>query len=177
MQILELPSDTPINGPSLMANSFSADPAVTQALLPFKQSDATVIHGNLLTLPVGGGLLYVQPVYIRRSAAEGAFPLLQFIIASFGDNVGIGQTLDQALRVSLGLDEVPAVDPQEPSGEGAGGEAPSGGKTANQLLAQASDEYEAAQKALSKGDLATYQKDIDQMADLLLQAQKKLDAK
>src|SRR5699024_2275614 len=62
-----------------------------------------ILHGNLLTLPVGDGLLYVQPVYIKRSAQEGAYPVLQYVIASFGDNVGYGATLDEALRVALGL--------------------------------------------------------------------------
>ena len=102
MQILQLPSETQVPGPSQIANQFSSDRGVTQALLQFRQSDAQVQNGNLLTLPVGDGLLYVQPVYIRRSAAEGTYPVLQFVAASFGDDVGFGQTLDEALRVALG---------------------------------------------------------------------------
>ena len=84
LQILQLPSDTQVGGPSQIANQFSSDRGVTQALLQFRQSDAKVQNGNLLTLPVGGGLLYVQPVYIRRQAAEGTYPVLQFVAASFG---------------------------------------------------------------------------------------------
>ena len=105
LQILQLPSDTQVPGPSQIANQFSSDRGVTQALLQFRQSDAQVQNGNLLTLPVGDGLLYVQPVYIRRSAAEGTYPVLQFVAASFGQDVGFGQTLDEALRVALGLEE------------------------------------------------------------------------
>lgn len=180
MTILQLPSETQIPGPSQVANDFQTDPAVTQALLPFEQSEeATIRRGNLLTLPVGDGLLYVQPVYIQRSNAEGSYPVLQFVIASFGDGVGFGQTLDQALRGALGLE---ASDPGDtnpddiPGGEtdgGDGGETPATPGTpqsASQLLDQASREYEAAQNALEEGDLAEYQRRIDNVGRLVGQA-------
>ena len=113
MQILQLPSETQISGPSQIANDFQTDKGVSQALLQYQQSKtATILYGNLLTLPVGNGLLYVQPVYIKRSAIEGSYPVLQFVIASFGKDVGFGQTLDEALRVALGLEE--GVDARRP---------------------------------------------------------------
>jgi uncharacterized membrane protein (UPF0182 family) len=81
-----------------------------------------VLNGNLLTLPVGGGLLYVQPVYIQ-STGETSFPLLQKILVAFGDQIAFEDTLDQALTVlfgSSGIDPQPAptdpeADPTEPS--------------------------------------------------------------
>ena len=110
MQILQLPSETQMPGPSQIANAFNTDKGVSQALLQYRQSDATIKPGNLLTLPVGNSLLYVQPVYIQRSAVEGSYPVLQFVIASFGGDVGFGTTLDEALRVALGLEEGTAPD-------------------------------------------------------------------
>lgn len=178
IEILQLPSDTQVGGPSQIANQFSSDRGVTQALLQFRQSDAQVINGNLLTLPVGNGLLYVQPVYIKRSAAEGTYPVLQFVAASFGKDVGFGQTLDEALRVALKLDrgdipaeETPAGEDVPAGEEPAADEAPSAGKTPNEYLAEASAKYSEAQEALKAGDLATYQDKIDQMNDLIGQAQ------
>lgn len=173
--ILQLPSDTQVGGPSQIANQFSSDRGVTEALLQFRQSDADVQNGNLLTLPVGGGLLYVQPVYIRRKAAEGTYPVLQFVAASFGKDVGFGQTLDEALRVALKLQagDIPeegAGAPDTPTTPGKPGAA----KTTSQYLADASARYSEAQDALKAGDLAGYQKKIDQMNDLIEQAQKAL---
>ncbi|TXL61578.1 UPF0182 family protein [Aeromicrobium terrae] len=174
MQILQLPSDTQLDGPSQIANRFSSDKGVTQALLQFRQSDAQVLNGNLLTLPVGDGLLYVQPVYIRRSAAEGTYPVLQFVAATFGEDVGFGQTLDEALRVALGLEpgSAPTDDsgaaPPPSSGDDTGD---SKAKTTSQYLADASKAYNDAQDALKKGDLATYQSKINQMNDLIEKAQ------
>ncbi len=173
MRILQLPSETQLDGPSQIANKFSSDRGVTQALLQFRQSDAQVLNGNLLTLPVGDGLLYVQPVYIRRSAAEGTYPVLQFVAASFGEDVGFGQTLDEALRVALGL-EPGSAPTEEETGGGDGGAQPEA-KTPSQYLADASDAYNEAQDALKKGDLATYQRKINEMNDHIEDAQQALE--
>lgn len=186
LQILQLPSETQVPGPSQIANQFSADRGVTQALLQFRQSDATVLNGNLLTLPVGDALLYVQPVYIRRSAEEGTYPVLQFVAASFGEEVGFGTTLDEALRVALGLAEgdVPDPDEEEPppstDGDAGGGDAPEpedgGDQTTAELLEDASQFYSLAQTALEEGDLAEYQRRIDQMNAAIEEAQDQLAA-
>ncbi|WP_374999958.1 UPF0182 family protein [Aeromicrobium sp. CTD01-1L150] len=187
IQILQLPSETQVPGPSQIANQFSSDRGVTQALLQFRQSDATVLNGNLLTLPVGDALLYVQPVYIRRSAEDGSYPLLQFVAASFGDEVGFGQTLDEALRVALDLEEGQVPDPDEEADEGDadadadagdadGGDADGGGeKTTSEYLEDASRFYSLAQDALADGDLAEYQQRINQMNSAIENAQDTLD--
>jgi uncharacterized membrane protein (UPF0182 family) len=172
MQILQLPSDTQISGPSQIANSFSTDKGVSQALLQYQQSKtASILYGNLLTLPVGEGLLYVQPVYVQKSAVEGSYPVLQFVIASFGKDVGFGQTLDEALRAALGLseDNAPTTDDTTTPSK------PGSVKTASQYLSDATNYYQEAQTALKKGDLATYQKRIAQVASSVEAAQKLLD--
>ena len=83
-QILRLPDNTQVPGPSQIANQFSNDPEIAEALRAFKQTDAKVVYGNLLTLPVGGGLLYVQPLYTLREGGTGNYPALQFVLVSFG---------------------------------------------------------------------------------------------
>ncbi|MET1038351.1 MAG: UPF0182 family protein, partial [Aeromicrobium sp.] len=180
MQILQLPSETQIPGPSQIANSFQTDRGVTQALLQFEQSrEATILRGNLLTLPVGGSLLYVQPVYIQRSRAQGSFPVLQFVAATFGEGVGFGTTLDEALRVALDIEEgsAPPAEEQPPAdgeGDGEGETPPAGEKTTQDWLTEASNAYNAAQAALEDGDLATYQRQIDAMNDAIEGAQNSL---
>jgi uncharacterized membrane protein (UPF0182 family) len=65
------------------------------------QGSTKVLNGNLLTLPVGGGLLYVQPVYIR-STGETSFPLLKKVLVAFGDKIAFEDTLDGALTSLFG---------------------------------------------------------------------------
>jgi uncharacterized membrane protein (UPF0182 family) len=175
MQILQLSSGSQVDGPSQIANQLQTDNGVTQALLPFKQAGTAIQYGNLLTLPVGGGLLYVQPVYIKRQAAEGTYPQLQYVLASFGDSVGFGKTLDEALRVALGLEEGNTdVDP-DPEAEAPQPDPSGGAKTASELLDQASGYYDEAQKALQDGDLALYQRRMDQVGKAVEDAKKAVD--
>jgi uncharacterized membrane protein (UPF0182 family) len=170
MQILQLPADTQVQGPSQIANVFQSDPGISAALLPFKQSDNTVLSfGNLLTLPVGDGLLYVQPVYVRRTASEGSYPVLQYVLATFGDKVGFGPSLDDALRMALGLDPVDGGGTGTDPGTGSPGTG-----TADELLAQAEQAYEEAQAALAEQDLATYQEKIEEVQRLVQQAREVL---
>jgi uncharacterized membrane protein (UPF0182 family) len=174
MQILQLSSGSQVDGPSQIANQLQTDNGVTQALLPFKQAGTDIQYGNLLTLPVGGGLLYVQPVYIKRQAAEGTYPQLQYVLASFGKNVGFGKTLDEALRVALGLAEG-STDPDPGGTTPPSTEPPAGNQTASQLLDQASEYYEQAQKALKDGDLALYQQRMDQVGKAVGDAKKAVE--
>lgn len=182
MQILELPSNTQVPGPSQIANDFQTDKGVTQALLQFEQSEqARILRGNLLTLPVGDGLLYVQPVYIQRSADVGTYPVLQFVAVSFGGSVGFGQTLDEALRVAVGLQagdttqDIDGVDPNEDDGDDTPA-TPAPSKTASDYLEDASRFYAQAQDALKDGDLNTYQQRIDQMNGAINDAQDALES-
>ncbi len=198
LTVLRPPADR-IDGPSQIANEFQNDSAVADALLEFRQNeDFSVMYGNLLTLPAGGGLLYVQPIYTQRQAEEGSgvFPLLQYVVASFGQEVGIGRNLDEALEDVLG--EPISGSTQEPDGSGNGGPGgggpggggpdgggPGGGgpgdgdgsqgdpdaaARALELLAQADRVYADAQAALAAGDLGEYQRLIEQYRSLVSRA-------
>ncbi|MDR1823962.1 MAG: UPF0182 family protein [Bifidobacteriaceae bacterium] len=103
LRLLVLPQGSSVAGPSQVQNSFDSDGVVKDALYPFQIQGSTVVKGNLLTLPVGGGLLYVQPVYVQ--AAQGtAFPSLQKVVVGFGDKVGVADTLNEALDQVFGGD-------------------------------------------------------------------------
>ena len=117
-QILRLPDTTQVPGPSQIANQFSNDPKVAEAVRPFKQADAKIEYGNLLTLPVGGGLLYVQPLYTTRQSGAGTYPVLRYVLTSFGRDVGIGTTLDASLAdvLASGLSDTTTTPANEAPG-------------------------------------------------------------
>ena len=178
IEILQLPSETQVPGPGQMANEFNNDEGLSRALLPYEQSGLQTISGNLLTLPVGNGLLYVQPVYTQRTSTTGTYPILQYVVASFGDQVGYGQSLDEALRVALGAspgEVVPPPTTPPPEQGGNGTEPPPTGEV-EQLLEQADQAYQDAEAALRQGDLATYQAKVQEMQTLIQQAMDQLNA-
>jgi uncharacterized protein len=174
MTLLSL--DQQISGPEQIANQFQSDESVADALLSYRQADVSVLYGNLLTVPAGDGLLYVQPIYTQRSSTSGSgtYPQLQFVLASFGENVGIGKNLDAALADSLGL-AAPEETPPPPDG-GPGpdepGTQPPGGvdRDAVALLRRADAAYTQALDALAAGELGTYQQLVERSNRLTAEA-------
>lgn len=103
LRLLELPRSSNVSGPGQVQNNFNSNATVSQVLNLLSQQGSEVIRGNLLTLPVGGGLLYVQPVYVQASSGT-QYPLLREVLVSFGDQVGFAETLSEALDQVFGGD-------------------------------------------------------------------------
>jgi uncharacterized membrane protein (UPF0182 family) len=175
-RVLQLPSNTQVDGPSQVANKFESNAAVTAQLTLLRQGGATVILGNLLTLPVGGGLLYVQPVYVQREAGESAYPLLQRVLVAFGgaDVVGFAPTLQEALDqvfqgesgASTGEEPgTPTTPPPtgEPTSPPTSPPTEEPTQTTEQLVAEAQDAYNDAQAALTIQDWTAYGIALDRL--------------
>jgi uncharacterized membrane protein (UPF0182 family) len=175
--ILRLPDNTQVPGPSQIANQITSDDTVASRLQAFKRVGADVKYGNLLTLPLGGGLLYVQPIYTLREGGDGNYPVLRFVVVSFGKEVGIGATLSDALDDVLGVtakdqtagNPPPKNKPTKPgtSNKGGGTKLP---VAALRLLQQADAKFAAADRALKAGDLAGYAKQVDEGRKLVERA-------
>ena len=157
--VLQLQRSTNIAGPSQVASNFEANPTVALSLSLLRQGGSDVVLGNLLTLPVGGGLLYVQPVYVRATANTAAYPLLQKVLVSFGEKIGFDDTLRGALDQVFGGDsgsrDIPGTDAQPGTG--------SGGNDLQQALESAQRALADAQAALTRGDFAAYGKAQDRL--------------
>ena len=172
ISVLQLPRNTNIAGPSQVASNFEAKPEVANSLSLLRRGGSDVVLGNLLTLPVGGGLLYVQPVYVRATANAAAYPLLQKVLVSFGDQIGYDDTLKGALDQVFGGN----------SGSAAGGSSsdtagePSTNSSLANSLASAKQAYADGLAALAKGDFAAYdraQKRLKSALDAAIDAQNK----
>ncbi len=166
--LLQLPRRTNLAGPSQVSSNFEAKPDVALSLSLLRQGGADVVLGNLLTLPVGGGLLYVQPVYVRATANVVAYPLLQKVLVSFGDKIGYHDTLEGA------LDQVFGGDAGTSATVGTGSTTGSTTETSNNSLASALQSAQSAladgQAALAKGDFAAYGQAQDRLKSAITAA-------
>ncbi|MFI9006830.1 UPF0182 family protein [Actinosynnema sp. NPDC053489] len=88
-------------GPQQIQTTFLTNGEVSGELNLLTQRQTKVVYGNLLTLPVGGGLLYVEPIYIERASQNTQFPQLFKVLVSFGDKVGYAPTLSEAMEEVL----------------------------------------------------------------------------
>ena len=163
--VLQLPRSTNVAGPSQVASNFEAKPEVANSLSLLRQGGADVVLGNLLTLPVGGGLLYVQPVYVRATSNTAAYPLLQKVLVSFGDVIGFDNSLKGALDQVFGGNSGTSSSgtPVTSTTDNASDDL----KTALQNARQALSDGNAA---LAKGDFAAYGRAQDRLKAALAAA-------
>lgn len=170
LKALKLSDEHQISGPGQTFNAISTNEQVADRLLPFTRqgSTASAIYGNLLTLPVGDGLLYVQPIYTQTVSTTGGYPALRFVVVRFGEHVGIGETLqaalDQVFQGDAGAEtgegqqeEVPELTPDEGEGQP---EVEASVRVRNHLDS-AERLFEEADAALREGNLADYQTKTD----------------
>lgn len=101
LRLQELPKSSNVPGPGQAQNIFNANAVVSQALNLLESGSTDVTRGNLLTLPLGGGLVYVEPVYVQSSGST-SYPLLKKVLVAFGESVGFADTLTEALDQVFG---------------------------------------------------------------------------
>lgn len=157
--VLQLPRSTNIAGPSQVGSNFEAKPEVATTLSLLRQGGSDVVLGNLLTLPVGGGLLYVQPVYVRATANAAAYPLLQKVLVSFGDQIGFDDSLKGALDQVFGGNsgtKASGVNSPTANNQNSNASLASALQSAKQAMAD-------SKAALAKGDFAAYGRAQDRL--------------
>jgi len=154
--VLQLPRSTNIAGPSQVASNFEAKPEVANALSLLRQGGSDVVLGNLLTLPVGNGLLYVQPVYVKATGNASAYPLLQKVLVSFGDVIGFDSSLKGALDQVFGGNSGTNSSAANPTTLNSSADLASALQSAKQAIAD-------GQAALAKGDFAAYGRAQDRL--------------
>ena len=149
--------------PSQVASNFEARPEVAQALSLLRQGGSDVVLSNLLTLPVGGGLLYVQPVYVRATANSSSYPLLQKVLVSFGDQIGFDNTLKGALDQVLAGASSSIINSPTGSTGSSGSTTSKGNTSLASALANAKQALSDSQAALKAGDFAAYARAQDRL--------------
>ena len=175
LRLMALPSSTTVPGPGQVQNNFNSDQRVSKELNLQDQQGTKVLRGNLLTLPVGGGLLYIQPVYVQ-STGTTSYPQLRSVLTSFGDKVGFASTLEESLNQVFGGDAAASTS-SVIGGEGA--KKPTAEKveqSADQKLQSALQDAKAALdsggKALSNQNWSEYGKSQEALKKALEEAVK-----
>ncbi|MFL6126282.1 UPF0182 family protein [Actinophytocola sp.] len=111
-KVLKLPTEERAKGPVQVQNEFETTDQVTENRTLFNNPNVNVRYGNLLTLPVAGGLMYVEPIYIEQKD-ENAFPQLARVLVYFGGRVGFDSKLTNAINEAF---QQPANGTTEPPG-------------------------------------------------------------
>jgi len=159
----QFPSGINVDGPTQVFSRINQDARFSAERTLLGQGGSSIVFGDFLVIPVQDSLLYVQPVYVE-SDQPNAIPELKRVVVVNGTEIGIGNTLREALSDSIG-EVVPPPDGEETPPEGTIEE------QIQLLLDEAAQHFAAADAALRAGDLATYQAEIDAAEEATAQAQ------
>jgi uncharacterized protein len=100
--LLALPSDQPVPGPSQVQSEIESDQAVVSKFSLLTSNASKVLRGNLLTVPLGGRILYVEPIYEQAiGASTSSYPILKNVIADY-NFISYQTTLPAALNGAIG---------------------------------------------------------------------------
>jgi uncharacterized membrane protein (UPF0182 family) len=103
--LLEFPTGQSVESPSQIQNDIESDNTISKALTLQRGGNSKVVLGNLLTIPLAGKILYVEPVY-TQAVGGNSFPILRHVIAVYGNGQpAFKATLDDALRQAVANSE------------------------------------------------------------------------
>ena len=158
LEVFRLSKQELTYGPMQIEARIDQDTEISQLLTLWDQQGSEVIRGNLLTIPLEQSFLYIEPVYLKASAA-GALPQLKRVIVAYEDKVAMEETLQDALEVIF----------KGKIGKAKKKESVQMPETLPEKFKQASDLYKESQDALTQGNFAEYAEKIEELGRILNQ--------
>ncbi|MFF4317614.1 UPF0182 family protein [Streptomyces sp. NPDC001568] len=172
IRILKMPTSKPPDGPGQVQSKFQSEPKIAESIRLLRGGDSEIEYGNLLAVPLDGGMLYVEPVYVRSSGLK--YPLLRKVLVTYGGQTAFEDTLDKALNVVFGAaaPTVPTTptNPDQPPGDGTPQQPVPQDPTVKAALSDAQKAVEEADKAMKAGDWSAYGKAQDDLEAALKRA-------
>ncbi len=151
----KFPKEKRVLGPQQVETKIDQDRFLSGQLTLWDQRGSAVIRGNVLAIPIGDTLLYVEPIYLKAETA--AYPELRLVVLMHGDDLSYAETFEAALE---GLFEGRA-----PPRLGA---APAPGSTA-QLAQRANEAFEDYLRLQAEQRFEEAARALERLRDLLEQ--------
>ncbi|HUI82853.1 MAG TPA: UPF0182 family protein [Candidatus Binatia bacterium] len=95
LMFYQLPKQQLMYGPMQIESRIDQDQNISKDLTLWNQQGSRVLRGNIIALPVTGGFLYLESIYIQ--ATEARMPQLKKVVVAMGDRLIYRDTFDEAL--------------------------------------------------------------------------------
>jgi uncharacterized protein len=151
-KLLILPANAGLAGPGQVQNELDSNTTISPQLTLLSSGGSTIIKGNMLTVPVAGSMLYVEPLYVQASGGQ-TFPVLRKFLAYSDGNAAYESTLGEALNEVFG---VRTPSPPQSTSPPSSQPPPTGGDALAHAIRAAQAAEAAANAALRRGDFAQY---------------------
>lgn len=149
--VYRFPRQETVFGPAQIEARINQEPDISAQITLWNQSGSRVIRGNLLVIPIGESILYVQPLYLQATGTQGALPELKRVIVASNERVVMRNTLADALA-ALTQGSQTVSGPPEPAPQSNSSGVPAIAALVEQALAA----YQDGQAALARADWAAY---------------------
>jgi len=94
-----VPSDPQVDGPAQVEARIENDQNISQQFTLWDGAGSQVVRGQLLVIPVGDAIIYVEPLYLQSEVL--AFPELKKVILADGSNVVMADSVGEGLAMLL----------------------------------------------------------------------------
>jgi len=140
-------------GPMQIESRIDQDQNISKDLTLWNQQGSHVLRGNIIALPISGGFLYVESIYIQ--AGEARMPQLKKIVLAMGDRLIYRDTFSEALAELTGgsAPPGPALPAAAPASAATGENSPALSERLSHLQEQAEQlarELETLEKETQK---------------------------
>jgi uncharacterized membrane protein (UPF0182 family) len=118
--LVRFPQQRLLLGPQQISALIEQDPVISYQFGLWNRVGSQLLHGNLLVLPVGQGLLYVEPIYLQSQ--NNSLPTLVRVVVTDGQRFVMDRNLESALdkMVSGAASVLPAGVPSIEQGAAPG---------------------------------------------------------
>lgn len=166
LNLYHFPKDQVVQGPRQIDARIDQDTEISANLTLWSRADGSdVVRGNLLVIPVGDTILYVEPVYIL--AAGNDLPELKRVIVATRDEIAMRPTLREGLAAILGHDFSGDSEPPTTDEEHTG--------NLETLVAELERAFATAKEAQRSGNWAEYGRQQSRLEQLIVELQQFLD--
>ena len=97
LRLYRYPRQVTVYGPRQVEAMINQNPDISSQITLWSQGGSKVIRGNMLVIPVGDSLLYVQPLYLQATDSSASAPTLARVIVAANDQVVMRPTLAEAI--------------------------------------------------------------------------------
>ena len=181
--VYQFPKQKFVFGPKQIVGRINQDEMISPQVTLWNQQGSRVIWGTLLVIPINESLLYVRPLYLQ--SPEAKIPELKQVIVAYQNRIEMAETLTRALAKIFGAGDHGALAPDrlassatsvietpadavDPEASAAAAASPVGPLNPNAaaIVAEVRQHWDAAEKALTKGDFATYGEEMKKARDV-----------
>ena len=159
--VYSFPASRVIDGPAQINARIDQDATLSGQITLWSQQGSKVKRGDLIIMPIGTGLLFVEPIYLQ--ADRSPMPELRLVVLATQERLVYAPNFETALKQLLG--EAPAAAPNEKQSQKTGETAAP--QTNDELIKRAAQVFADYQRLTAEGKLGEAGQKLDELKSIL----------